>query len=65
MEISLHDYRAKSGEPAFDTDLGESTSVSLSRDRGQHILDIKTDLAYHLSIRMTKADVDELRKLIK
>ncbi len=61
MEILLWDNRVKAGEPGFEIPLGETTSTSLSRDEGQHIVDIKTDLAYHLSIKLNKADMDQLR----
>ena len=62
MHISLIDNRLKSDEPGFDIPLGESTGMSLERDRELQILDIETDLAYHLRIKLTKADVEELRK---
>lgn len=61
MEISLHDERSKLDEPGFNTHLGVTTSWSLERGRQSHILDIKTDLAYNLMIRLTKADMDQLR----
>ena len=61
MDILLWDKRVKPGEPGFEIPLGESTSVSLNRDRGLHILDIKTNLAYHLSISLTKAELGQLR----
>jgi len=64
MEISLIDKRINPGEPGFDTPLGESTSVSLDRDRGLHILDIKTTLAYNWGIKLTRADIDQLRGLL-
>ena len=66
MKISLIDKRVKSDEPGSDTRLGETTGLSLLRNGGLHILDIETNLAYHLRIRMTKADVEELKnQLIK
>lgn len=61
MKISLHDERVKPDEPGFDTPLGVTTSWSLERGRDLHILDIKTDLAYNLMIKLTKADMDQLR----
>ncbi|MBA7464980.1 hypothetical protein ES707_00138 [subsurface metagenome] len=62
MEISLIDRRANTDQPSFDTNLGERISVTLDRDRGLYILSINTNLAYLLTIKMTKADVDDLRR---
>lgn len=57
-EISLLDSRAKADEPGFLTRLGNITEMWLT-DQGE--LGIKTDLAYNLAIKLTKADMDLLR----
>ena len=60
-EISLFDNRAKADEPGFHTPLGNITEMWLT-DQGE--LGIKTDLAYSLAIKLTKADIDQLRSLL-
>ena len=65
MEILLMDRRARADELAFDTSLGETASMDLIRDSGSYMLSFKTDLAYELNIKMTKADLDQLRSLLK
>ncbi len=56
-EISLYDEREELHEPNV-TYLGKITKMWLTNQRE---LGIKTDLAFRLSIKLTKADMDQFK----